>query len=180
MSVFWEKGYADASIQDLIEATGLQRSSLYNTFSGKRELYLAALRRYHARCSEQYALIECSTRPVEAIGELVRSVIEDELGDSRGMGCMVANAALEFSGRDDAVRALTSYNLTTMADTICGAIRRAQSLGQVESSVDPQALARSIVVTVQGLRVVAKAIAADHRAQWLSAATDTCLAPLHQ
>jgi TetR/AcrR family transcriptional repressor of nem operon len=180
LAVFWEKGYTDASIQDLTEATGLQRSSLYNTFSGKRELYLAALRRYHARCTEQYALIECSPRPVEAICALVRSVIDDELGDARGFGCMVANAALEFSGRDDVVRALTSYNLITMADTIAAGIRRAQSLGQVGDTLDPDAFAQTIVVTVQGLRVVAKGVEPGHRAQWLVAAADTCLAPLHR
>lgn len=49
MRAFWEKGYFDTSIQDLSDTTGLQRSSLYATFKSKHELYMSALRRYHAQ-----------------------------------------------------------------------------------------------------------------------------------
>lgn len=178
MGVFWEKGYNDVSIEDLSQATGLRRSSLYNTFASKRELYLAALRRYHARCTEQYAVLAYSADPVAAVRELVESVITDELGDMRGLGCMVANAALESGGRDAEIRALTSYNLTTMAEAIRGAVARAQQLGRVGEELDPAAVARAIVVTVQGLRVAAKAVAPAERAQWLAAAAEACLAPL--
>ena len=38
MQVFWEKGYVDTSIADLLKATGLKRSSLYNAFGDKRNL----------------------------------------------------------------------------------------------------------------------------------------------
>ncbi|WP_051989609.1 TetR/AcrR family transcriptional regulator [Gordonia soli] len=178
MGVFWEKGYADTSVHDLTEAMGLQKSSLYNTFTGKRELYLAALRRYHARCTEDYALIEASIEPLATVRDFVRSVIDDELGTQGGQGCMVANAALEFGGRDGQVTALTSFNLETLARTIRTALRRAQSLGHLDQSVDAVATARLIVTLIQGLRVVAKGIAPDQRAEWLTSATDTCLAPL--
>ncbi|MGW4366352.1 TetR/AcrR family transcriptional regulator [Nocardia takedensis] len=178
MQVFWEKGYNDCSIQDLSEATGLRRSSLYNSFSSKKELYLAALRRYHGRCSEQYAALSCSADPVEAIRAFVNAVIADEIADRHGRGCMVANAALESAGRDGDVQALTSYNLTMMANAIRDAVLRAQRLGRVRESVDATVTARTIVVTIQGLRVAAKAVAPAERAEWLAASAESCLAPL--
>ncbi|WP_405177749.1 TetR/AcrR family transcriptional regulator [Nocardia sp. NBC_01377] len=178
MEVFWEKGYNDASIQDLSQATGLQRSSLYNTFSSKRELYLATLRRYHSRCTEQYAVLASASDPLAAVRDLVESVIVDELGDRRGLGCMVANAALEFGGRDREVNALTAYNLTTMAEAIRSAIHRAQRLGHVPDTLDPVATAQAIVVTIQGLRVAAKGVAGADREQWLRTAAQACLVPL--
>jgi len=46
MVIFWEKGYEATSLNDLLEATGLARQSLYNTFGDKRGLFLASLRRY--------------------------------------------------------------------------------------------------------------------------------------
>ena len=38
MRVFWQRGYAATSVQDLVEGTGLSRSSLYSTFSSKQGL----------------------------------------------------------------------------------------------------------------------------------------------
>ena len=47
MQVFWRRGYAATSVQDLVDGTGLGRGSLYNAFGSKQGLYEAALRRYH-------------------------------------------------------------------------------------------------------------------------------------
>ncbi|NUR84214.1 MAG: helix-turn-helix transcriptional regulator, partial [Nonomuraea sp.] len=49
MDVFWSRGYAATSIQDLVEATGVGRGSLYAAFGSKEGLYEAALLRYAAR-----------------------------------------------------------------------------------------------------------------------------------
>ena len=46
MNLFWERGYEATSIQDLVEATGVQRQSLYDTFGSKHELFLQSLMRY--------------------------------------------------------------------------------------------------------------------------------------
>jgi len=46
VKVFWAKGYEAASIQDLIDAMGIQRGSLYGTFGGKQSLFLKSLKRY--------------------------------------------------------------------------------------------------------------------------------------
>ena len=44
--VFWAKGYASTSTDDLLTAMGIARQSLYNAFQDKRALYLEALERY--------------------------------------------------------------------------------------------------------------------------------------
>ena len=44
--VFWAKGYASTSTEDLLAAMGIGRQSLYNAFVDKRALYLEALERY--------------------------------------------------------------------------------------------------------------------------------------
>jgi TetR/AcrR family transcriptional repressor of nem operon len=46
MKVFWDKGYEATSMQDLVDASGLLKGSLYGAFGDKRALYLAALRHY--------------------------------------------------------------------------------------------------------------------------------------
>jgi TetR/AcrR family transcriptional regulator, copper-responsive repressor len=46
LPVFWEHGFADASLQELEKATGVNKSGLYSEFSGKEELFLESLRFY--------------------------------------------------------------------------------------------------------------------------------------
>lgn len=178
MRAFWEKGYFDTSIQDLSEATGLQRSSIYAAFKSKHELYMSALRRYHAQKVEMCAEIESADDPFDALKGFIRSVVADELHDSNGLGCLVANASLEFSGKDERVNALTSRNLTMLAQTVEAAIRSGQIRGSVKKDLDPVAAARSVVVMVQGLRVVAKGIDPREREDWLNSACEACLANL--
>ena len=37
--LFWEKGYAQTSMADLVHASGVHKSSLYSTFGSKEELF---------------------------------------------------------------------------------------------------------------------------------------------
>src|ERR1700752_3515851 len=46
MPVFWKRGFADTSLQDLERATGVNKSGLYTEFRDKEDLYVACLRHY--------------------------------------------------------------------------------------------------------------------------------------
>src|ERR1700728_608630 len=59
LPVFWEHGFADASLQELEKATGVNKSGLYAEFSGKEELFLESLRFYLDRLpSLAFLLVE--------------------------------------------------------------------------------------------------------------------------
>ena len=57
MRVFWQRGYAATSVQDLVDGTGLSRSSLYGTFENKQGLFQHALRRYEAVTTSNVELL---------------------------------------------------------------------------------------------------------------------------
>ena len=46
MPVFWKHGFADASLQELERATGVNKSGLYTEFRDKEDLFVACLRHY--------------------------------------------------------------------------------------------------------------------------------------
>lgn len=48
MHLFWEKGYFNTSIDEVIEVTGFNRRAIYNYFGNKYDLFLAVLKRYRA------------------------------------------------------------------------------------------------------------------------------------
>jgi TetR/AcrR family transcriptional regulator, copper-responsive repressor len=57
LPVFWKHGFADASLQELEKATGVNKSGLYSEFSGKEELFLESLRFYLDRMSQRELLM---------------------------------------------------------------------------------------------------------------------------
>src|SRR5882757_3002122 len=52
LPVFWKHGFADASLQELEKATGVNKSGLYSEFSGKEDLFLESLRFYLGRVAQ--------------------------------------------------------------------------------------------------------------------------------
>jgi TetR/AcrR family transcriptional regulator, transcriptional repressor for nem operon len=52
---FWQRGYDGCSIADLTKACGINRQSLYNRFTDKNGVFLAALARYNTRLDQALA-----------------------------------------------------------------------------------------------------------------------------
>lgn len=96
MRVFWEKGYAGASLDDLTSATGLGRGSLYGTFASKDGLFRQALQRYSLLYGARFdAALACAgTDPVGAI-EAFFAVVLDRIADPTVPdGCLVAQSTI--------------------------------------------------------------------------------------
>ena len=49
MLLFWERGFASTSMEDIVDSTGVSRYGIYGTFGNKRELYIASLQRFADR-----------------------------------------------------------------------------------------------------------------------------------
>jgi TetR/AcrR family transcriptional regulator, transcriptional repressor for nem operon len=178
MRIFWSKGYAATSIQDLIEVTGLSRSSLYNSFDSKHGIFQFALRRYHDQTASLVSLLAKDGPALERVRELLRGIVKDELRDLSCSGCLVANTALEMGGRDEVVTALLGEHFSVLEAALTSLMQRGQQQGDIDSSKSPVALARFIVATIQGLRVIARGNADAHQARRLQDVVEVALAAL--
>ena len=158
LDVFHVKGYEAASVQDLVDATGLSRSSLYATFGDKHALYLAALDRYTAAGRERMGgLCGCGS-PLGA----VRAHLEGIAGGADGaapppLGCLMTNAAAERASRDPETARRACAARTGMTDVFERTVREAQAAGEVGTGRDPRALAHFLTSAVYGLHGLQKA-----------------------
>ncbi len=175
MRVFWERGYAATSVQDLVEGTGLSRSSLYNTFESKQGLYQQALRRYQAVTTANVELLAEAGSVKELVRRLLMRIVEDELGDPQRRGCLVANATLELAGHDKAVAELVAHNFLRLQKALEKLIVRGQQTGEIRPDRNPRALARFFVNTMQGMRVLSKGSTQANRRQCLLDVIDVAL-----
>ncbi|AKJ31882.1 TetR/AcrR family transcriptional regulator [Caldimonas brevitalea] len=175
MRVFWQKGYAATSIQDLVEGTGLSRSSLYNTFESKYGLFQHALRRYHRQTAATVGLLAQDGPAIERVRALLHSIVAEELGSESACGCLVANTALELGGRDSEITDLLGEHFATLETALTAVMQRGQQQGDIAPDKSPVALARFIMATIQGLRVLGRGNADEDRARRLNDVVDTAV-----
>ena len=106
--VFWAKGYAPTSTDDLLTAMGIGRQSLYNAFQDKRALYLEALERYQRTTTAGHLKrLNGTASPIAGIKVLLLGLISDN-DDTRALGCMGVGAICEFGSIDPDITALRS------------------------------------------------------------------------
>lgn len=70
---------------------------------------------------------------------------------------MVVNAAVELMPRDSAAARLVEASWDTLETALTSALTRARSQGEISGAKDPRALARFLLVMLQGLRVLGHA-----------------------
>ncbi|MEU8321558.1 helix-turn-helix domain-containing protein [Nonomuraea sp. NPDC048881] len=156
LDLFWERGYEATSMADLVERLGLARASIYGTFGGKRELYVKALERYLARRN----VVEPLAQPgpaVPAVRAFLDAYVAEILADELRRGCMVVNTAVEFASRDAELARRVTASWAELETALAAALVRARAQGEIPESKDPYALARFLLVLLQGLRVLGRA-----------------------
>jgi len=158
MQAFWAKGYESTSLDDLCEATGLGRSSLYAAFGDKHELYLRALGRYEDGAAERIAAALAPPVPVrKAIAAFVNRLIEDIVAGPGRRGCFIGNCAAELARADRSAANRVRRSLERVEAAFHDALARAKAEGEIDASADVDALARFLTAGIQGLRLVGKA-----------------------
>lgn len=160
MEVFWRQGYEATSLDDLVERAGIGRQSLYNAFGSKHDLFVTALDRY---CRSGPRLLIDLLDGEGPLTDRLRAALEAvATPDPDGKGCMLVNAAMETLPGDSDVARLTTQTFGVVEEAFAHALRRGQIDGELRPDADVRAIARFLLTTVQGLRVMAKA-APDRR-----------------
>ncbi|MFE7411337.1 TetR/AcrR family transcriptional regulator [Streptomyces laurentii] len=159
LELFWARGYEATTMADLVERLGIGRASVYATFGSKHELYLKALERY-AENTDPLILDELSAPgpALPGVRALVRRFAAEAAADElRLTGCLVTNSAAELAPRDPAVGRRVERSWEQLETLLHSALSRARAQGELPPGRDPRALARMLLVLLQGLRVVGKA-----------------------
>jgi AcrR family transcriptional regulator len=143
-NAFWSAGYAATSLDDLCEATGLNRPSLYGGFGDKRALYLETLERYAEagrRAMEEALDYE---RPIaEALTNLYSAALALYFsGGGAARGCFLIGTAVTEAAGNAEVRDLLGDALRAFDGCFEARLRHARDEGELASEADPASLAK--------------------------------------
>ncbi|MFI8180988.1 TetR/AcrR family transcriptional regulator [Actinacidiphila glaucinigra] len=161
MDLFWLRGCTgtslrDTSLRDLLDVLSIGSLGFYAAFGSKERFSLRALERCSALQAEDLVMIlEHATEVRPAVRQALVTMTEADRADpspgSPGVDEVTGNGAGPWS----AERAVAA--LCEVESSLAGALDRAKSRGDVPPGKDPVELARFLITSVQGLRVVGRA-----------------------
>ncbi len=158
VQVFWSKGYEATSLQDLIEAMQISKSSFYQTFESKHQLFQNCIHHYQDRFIGDITESLQNAKSGRAFIEDIFNCMQDKAGPaSDRRGCLILNCASEFAQRDPVIARLISTSIQQMTDVFLSAVKRAQKEGDILSHKKPMPLARYLLSSLNGLTTTIKA-----------------------
>ncbi|MGI9622551.1 MAG: TetR/AcrR family transcriptional regulator [Acidimicrobiales bacterium] len=168
--LFWEQGYEATSVADISEVAGLNKSSLYNTFGSKQELFNRILERYiNNRTSMLETLTEAAGGGVDSIHAFL-DFVEAELDTDMGRhGCMAVNTSAELGGDDPTMTSMGELYRERMATALHALVQRAAETGEL----DPDQVthhSHMLMIFVLGLSVTIRSGASREELSGLLAA----------
>ncbi len=151
---FWGSSYASTSTDELCRSTGLSRSSLYNAFGNKRDIYVSSLHRYaDAKHAQREQLMESVVDGRTLLRMLLEATLDEQWEHPRRRACFGIGACLDEGADDPDIRSWLERNASIVDEAITEVIRRGQADGSLRDDRPAAELARVVHAFLDGLQV---------------------------
>ncbi|GEO90949.1 hypothetical protein KFL01_02550 [Kocuria flava] len=157
-------GFADTSTEQLCAAAGVRRSSLYNAFDSKDELFVRALERYVEVTgeSQEAVLADAELDGFARVSGVLDLMIAEEHEASTGghaAGCMVVTTRMtpDRGNQDPRIARILDRALGRQLAMLEHAVRAGKLDGSLRPDLDPRDTALLVVTLISGIRVMAQA-----------------------
>ncbi len=149
--LFNQRGYAGASIADIMAVTGLKKGGIYNHFASKDELAIAAFDYAVQQVSQRYR--QAVSQQVGAVARLqavVKTFVTAPDEVSLKGGCPLLNTAIESDDTHPILRARTQQAMDQWRRLIIHIVSVGIQSGELQPEADPLAIASVMIATLEG------------------------------
>ncbi|NER18044.1 TetR/AcrR family transcriptional regulator [Spongiivirga citrea] len=154
-AVFHKKGYNGTGMQDLVDATGLNRSSIYNSFGSKMDLYLATLDVYKNTHDDLHKACTAKAKNgYTAIQNVFKLFVTTIIKDLDNKGCMIVNCKSELGS--SSYKEVINWLIRSDEKGIAffeSLIKKGQEDGSINKLQSTKKYALYITTCLQGLRM---------------------------
>ena len=156
-SIFHQRGYNGTSIDEILKATGLSRSSLYDSFKDKHSLYLQSLEFYKNRETSFYDTVDQTKfTGLQKIEHLFNEVIKHLIEHPEDNGCLMVNAAAEMSKKCEKTAQVVCNNKDEVQDIFTSWLEDAVSKNVLKLTNTPSSYSPFLFNALCGLKVLSQ------------------------
>lgn len=161
MWLFWEKGYAETSMRDLVVHTGVAHAGLYSAFGSKQQLYGTALNHYRTIIMDRFLSgMEAPEASLRAIPDFYHMMLDIIEAGKFTNGCLMVNTVIECSEKahpEFTFSATVDKHLSRMKNAYENALSNAIHAGELDKNEDVDALSDYFITLFNGISVMARA-----------------------
>lgn len=154
VDVFWRRGFSATSVDDLVNATGLGRGSLYGAFGNKTQLFVRAVDQYRAMVARLVAT-PADLEPRAALESMFAAIVDKNAAPDGPAGCLLTNTCTEFATLPPEAREHVQAGLRDMHDAFAAVLAEGRRRGQLDPGADIDRLASFFVAVHQAVAVLA-------------------------
>lgn len=149
IDVFRDRGFEGSSMADIERATGLNASSVYNTFGSKDALFRQSLARYEAvRMAGIVELLGAGTGGLADLHQALDLQQAESVSEWGHNGCLAINTMIELGPRAGDAKVVLSDFRQQLGDAIRQPLERAVALGEIDPQRVPIAIALLVTFTL--------------------------------
>ncbi len=155
MEQFWKEGYEASSVQKLLDCTGINRGTLYNSFGDKDTFFKSCVDQYNTILDQQIAnsLKNDALGPWEAIAALFDESVVGVTNKHRSMGCLLVNSLCESINYNADMKRIVRSSLNNIRKPLLARLKEAQKKGKLKKGVTPEFAADVLMNALHGIRV---------------------------
>jgi len=154
---FWEKGYDATTLPDLLESMGINRSSLYNTFGDKQNLFREVMSLYYQQTViKRLTILQKARSARQGLQDYFKHNIDVAVAEYNPGGCLLTNTATTLKTINEEFAQSITQSVDRLERAFYALLEKGQHSGEITSNKDIKALARLMMAVSYGLNVAAR------------------------
>ena len=155
MEQFWREGFEASSVQKLLDVTGINRGTLYNSFGDKDTFFKACLDHYNKMIAKDLdaSLNNADLAPWAAVEKYFDLTVLSVTNKQRSMGCLLVNSFCESINYNKDIQKIVRASFAVIRKALVKRLKDAEKGGKLKKGVSADFAAEVLMNTLYGLRV---------------------------
>jgi AcrR family transcriptional regulator len=149
--LFWEKGFQNTSLDEIAEAVGVKKPSLYAAFGDKEMLFRKVLQRYSGKLSEPIQALDRYDDIREAIDAFIELGIAGGCSKGHPRGCLLASAFADSTLLPANLAKEIKALVNQAEESVAGRLKKAVRDGQLPGDFDVKGTSKFLITLMHGI-----------------------------